>query len=193
MPALSLGTGCLQWADRIKYLGIWLKGGKVFKVDCTVNRIKFLGSVFCIMLKCSKVSEKILWNIISKCCLPIVLYGVDSLSLHVGQVHKLSVALNLAIRHSFHMARNVSVRSLLYFVGSMPMNMMLYERKVNKLVKSCLNSSEVISLCVRMRSTYNSFLDICHKNDVHCELSNNRVSHNFTSYLYNMLKENDKL
>ena len=78
---------CLQWADRIKYLGIWLEGGKVFKVDCTVNRTKFLGLVLSIMQKSSKVSEEILWNIISKCCLPILLYGVDSLSLHVDQMH----------------------------------------------------------------------------------------------------------
>ena len=66
LPVLSQSTGCLQWADRIKYLGIWLEGGKVFKVDCIVNRTKFLGSVFGIMQKCSKVSEEILWNIISK-------------------------------------------------------------------------------------------------------------------------------
>ena len=85
-----------------------------------------------------------MWNIISECCLPILLCEVDSISLQVDQAHKLSVALNLAIRRCFHLARNVSVRSLLYFVGSMPMNMMLDERKV-KLVKSCLNSSEVIS------------------------------------------------
>ena len=71
----------------------------------------------------------------------------------------------------------------------MPMNMMLDERKV-KLVKCCLNSSEVISSCARIRSTDNSFLDICHKYDVHCELSNDSVSHSFTSYLYNILKEN---
>ena len=37
LPVLSLGTGCLQWADQIKYLRIWLEGDKVFKVDCTVN------------------------------------------------------------------------------------------------------------------------------------------------------------
>ena len=68
---------------------------------------------------------------------------------------------------------------------------MLDERKV-KLVKSCLNSSEEINLCARIRSTDNSFLDICHKYDVHCELSNDRVLHNFTSYLYNMSKKNGK-
>ena len=68
----------------------------------------------------------------------------------------------------------------------MPMNIMLDERKV-KLVKSCLNSSEMIRLCVRIRSTDNSFLNICNKYDVHCELSSDRESHNFTSYLYNML------
>ena len=32
---------------------------------------------------------------------------------------------------------------------------------------------------------------ICVK--LNCELSNDRVSHNFTSYLYNMLKKNGKL
>ena len=47
-------------------------------------------------------------------------------------------------------------------VGSMPMNIMLDERKV-KLVESYLNSSEVISLCARKRSTDNSFLDTCNK------------------------------
>ena len=72
------------------------------------------------------------------------------------------------------------------------MNMMLDERKV-KLVKSCLNSSEMISWCARVRLTDNSFLDNCHKYDEHCKLSNDRVSYNFISYLYNMLKENGKL
>ena len=72
------------------------------------------------------------------------------------------------------------------------MNMTLDERNV-KLVKIWLNSSEVISLCARIRSTDNSFFKICHKYDVHCELSYDRVSHNFTSYLYNMLKKNEKL
>ena len=147
------------------HLQIFFEGAKFYR-----DRTKFLGSVFGIMQKYSKVSEEILWNIISKCCLPILLYGVDSLSLHVDQEHKLSVALNLAIRRCFHIARHVSVGSLLYFVGSMPMNEMLDERKV-KLVKSCLNSSEVTSLCARIRSTDNRFLDICHKYDVHCGLS----------------------
>ena len=47
------------------------------------------------------------------------------------------------------MARNVSVYRLLNFIGSMPMNMMLDELKV-KLVKSYLNSNDVISLCARI-------------------------------------------
>ena len=74
----------------------------------------------------------------------------------------------------------------------MTMNLMLDEHKVN-VVKSCLNSSEVTSLYARIRSTDNSFLDIFNKYDVHYELSSDRVSHNFTFYLYYMLKENGKL
>ena len=50
----------------------------------------------------------------------------------------------------------------------------------------------MISLCTRIRLIDNNVLDICNKYNVHCELSSDRVSHNFTSYLNNMLKENDK-
>ena len=72
------------------------------------------------------------------------------------------------------------------------MNMMLIEHKA-KLVKSCLSSSEVISLCARIRSYENSILDICNKYDVHCEMSGDRLSQNFRYYLYIMLKEEGKL
>ena len=74
---------------------------------------------------------------------------------------------------------------------SMPINIVLDERMV-KLVTSCLNSNEVISLCTRIRLIDNSFLYIFYKYIAHCELSGYRVSHNFTSYLYNRLKENGK-
>ena len=68
LPVLSLGTGSSQGSDRIRYIGIWLVGGKVFKVDCAVNRAIFLGSVFGIMQKFRKVCEEILYNIISEFC-----------------------------------------------------------------------------------------------------------------------------
>ena len=51
LPVLSLGNGCLHWVDRLKYLGVWLVCWKHFNVDCTINRTKFLGSVFAIMQK----------------------------------------------------------------------------------------------------------------------------------------------
>ena len=54
--------------------------------------------------------------------------------------------------------------------------MTLDERKF-KLVKSCLNSCVEISLCARIRSTDSSFLYICNKYDVHCEISSGSVSH----------------
>ena len=32
LSVLSLGTGCVQQADRIKYLGIWFEGAKFSKL-----------------------------------------------------------------------------------------------------------------------------------------------------------------
>ena len=51
---------------------------------------------------------------------------------------------------------------------------MLDERKV-EIVKSYLSASEAISLCARIRSTDNSFLDICNKYYVYCEMFCDRV------------------
>ena len=62
------------------------------------------------------------------------------------------------------------------------MNMMLDERMV-KLVKSCLSIREVISLCARIRSVDNSFLDICNKQDDHSEMSKCHKTLHFISIL----------
>ena len=88
--------------------------------------------------------------------------------------------------------KNSSLKTIFYFVGSMQMNMVLDERKA-KLVKIRSSSSEVINLCARIRSTDNSFLDIFNKDYIHCEMSSDRVSQNFTSYLCKILKEKGKL
>ena len=73
-----------------------------------MNRTNFLGLVFGTMQICIKLSEEMLWNIISKCCLHILLQGVDYILLYVYQVHKLSATLSLAtgvIDSCFHMAK----------------------------------------------------------------------------------------
>ena len=85
---------------------------------------------------------------------------MESVYLYPEQVNNLSVALNIAVRRCFHIARSISVRNVLYFVGSMPVQMFLDERKV-KLVKSCLGSGDVLRLCARMSLENRRFQNMC--------------------------------
>jgi hypothetical protein len=158
---LQLGDRFVKRVESIKYLGIWLIEGKCFKVDCNMNTTKFLGAVFGILQKCSHVSEELVWNIINQCCLPILLYGIDTFCSYANQVHELSVALNTAVRRCFNIARNVSVRNLLYFLGSMHVQKMNVRRV--KLLKSCLNSCDVLRICALVRVSDDSFHFVCYK------------------------------
>ena len=103
-------------------------------------------------------------------------------------MNNLSVALNIAAWRCFHIARNISVRNVLYFVGSMPEQMLLDERKV-KLIKSCLGSGEILRLCARMSLEDRRFQNMCCKHDVHCELSVCTMNDAFKYHLFNTLRD----
>ena len=126
----------LQWVTRLKCLGVWFLACKSFSLNHCVNRTKFLSAVFGILRKCGNISEEILWNVIQCSCLPILLYGIDSVHLNAAQVQKLSVACNTAVRRCVNISHFTSVRNFLYFLGTLPVKLLLEESKL-MLVKSC--------------------------------------------------------
>ena len=86
--------------------------------------------------KSASVSEEIKWHVIQHSCLPLLMYGIDSVILCSEQIRKLSVAYNNVVRRCFGLARFSSMRNLLYFLGSMPLNMLLECRRI-LIVKEC--------------------------------------------------------
>jgi hypothetical protein len=170
LPELFLCGIALCWVDRLKYLGVWLVSGKKFHIDASVNCTKFLGSVIGIMQKCGRVSEEIKWHVIQHSCLPILLYGVDSVVLHNEQIRKLSVAYNNAVRRCFVLSRFSSVRNVLFYMGSSPLNMILDQRRV-LLLKECLKCEGVLRLFALMYVESSDFFNLCCTYDVHCGMS----------------------
>ena len=187
LPSLLLNKVVLQWVVRLKYLGVFITSGIKFTVDCSVNRTKFLGSVFGILQKCSYVSDEIKWNVVQHSCLPILLYGVDSVHLSRSQVYSLSVALNTAVRRCFRLSRCTSVRNILFFTGALPINMLLNERKI-LLLKDCMNCSGLLGICARIATNSDDFLHACFECDVHCDLSKGFIKSSFKRCLFEKLQ-----
>jgi hypothetical protein len=171
LPALLLGSNELHWVDKLKYLGVVFVAAKKFSVNVDINCKKFLGSAFAILQKCKSLSEEILCKLILTNCLPMLLYGIDSLFLKREQVRKLSVAFNSVFRRIFHMSRFTSMRVIYNFIGTMSLDC-LYEERLFCLCRNCFQSeSAVIKCCGMMCTARQEFSDICFKHDVHVNLS----------------------
>jgi len=184
LPDLDLGNGVLKWDDRIKYLGVWILAGNSFKVDSSVNRVKFLGSVFGILQKCGRnISDEIKCHVIQHCCLPVLMYGVDCISLSDTQVHDLSVAYNTAVRRCFGLSRFTSVRNVLFYLYCLPIKMLFVQRKM-LLLKSCQNSSGVLRLCACLSTLDESYFATCCEYDVYREMSVNALKIAFRKRLH---------
>ena len=98
------------------------------------------------------------------------MYGVDSVILCSEQIRKLSVAYNNVVWHCFGLFRFSSVRNLLYFLGSMPLNILLECRGIF-LVKECLSCNDILRLRAYLATDHTNFNALCLKYDVHCNMS----------------------
>ena len=110
------------------------------------------------------------------------------MSLKPAVIQSLSIAYNTAVRRCFHISRYTSVRNVLYFLNSMPVNIILEERRV-LLFKSCLESdSDVIRLCALLSANDDNFIHICYKYDVHCNLSRLNIKSAVVNTFFNGLR-----
>ena len=160
----------LKWVKCLRYLGVWLSAGKIFTVDSYLNCTKFVGSTISLLQKSACLSEEIKWHVIQHSCWPLMMHGIDSVILCSEQIRKLSVANNNVVRRCFGLSRFSSVRNLLYFLGSMLLNMLLDCRRI-LLVKECLSCNSILRLLAYLATDHSNFNALCLKYDVHCNMS----------------------
>ena len=106
-------------------------------------------------------------------------------------MHKLSVIYYIAVRRCFNISHFTSVRNVLYFLGTLPVKLLLEERRL-MLVKSCVFCSGVLGLCGLLSMNDDDFIDICYMYDVHCNLPKYVIKNNIRSHFLDVLR-NDGL
>jgi len=78
LAELTLNGNKLQWADKIKYLGIRLPPSKYFCIDLDETRRKFFMSVNSILSKCKYTNDLVKLQLMESHCLPILLYDLKA-------------------------------------------------------------------------------------------------------------------
>ena len=119
--------------------------------------------------------------------LAFLMYGIDSVILCSEQIRKLSAAYNNVVRRCFGLSRFSSVHNLLYFLGSMPLNMLLEYRRI-LLVKECLSCNGTLRLLAYLATDHTNFNAHCLKHDVHFNMSIGFIKSAFMRVLLTNLK-----
>src|SRR5271166_3080118 len=107
----------IQWADKVKYLGITLTSGKSFNVDFADTRRKFFLSVNTILNKCSYTSDIVKLEMLESYCLPIILYAMESLNVKGPQLKEVNAWWNAVYRKIFGYHKWESVKGLICELG----------------------------------------------------------------------------
>jgi hypothetical protein len=187
LPKLKLGNNELSWVNELKYLGVIFKAGKKISVNIDLNCRKFLGSSFALLQKCKFLSEEILCKLVLTNCLPMLLYGIDSVFLKCEQIKRMSVAFNTVFRRIFHMSKFSSMRLIYHFLGTKSLDC-LYEERFVCLVRNCTVSDfDLLRLCGSISCKNVSFIDICHKYDVHVNMSVSHIKKQVVYFFTNTL------
>ena len=101
MPVLLIGNLVIDWCDKIKYLGVWIKSNTRFDIDIEERRRKFFMSVNCLLSKTKYMCDMVKLKILESHCLPLLLYGSDSGIYDDNQLKMLNCCWNTVIRKIF--------------------------------------------------------------------------------------------
>ena len=157
---IVLNNNALTWSNNFKYLGVLFNSGKKVSLDLKSSRSKFFRSFNCIYSKISRANESVVVSLLKTCCIPILMYSVESIDLNKTELNRLQNPVSLAFGKIFKTFDNSTIRSCMFYMNLLPLNYEYICRKVNFLTK--LRSAEN-NLLVTLFSLFGSkdLLKLC--------------------------------
>jgi hypothetical protein len=166
---MSIGGEQIQWAQKLKYLGITLNSSSVFTVDLSEIRRKFYVAINSILSQCNYTSDIIKLELVEKHCLPILLYCIESLDLDCASIKLLNSWWNSAYRKIFGYHKWESVKCLIRMLGRFDVHHIANLRSIsfvkrlevvnNSFLSVVYNEFVASAECVRLLRMYNVRLD----------------------------------
>ena len=161
----------LLWANQIKY--IYVIGGKYFKVD--TMRCNFFASVNGSLSKCPRVSDITKLFLCETRCLPVIMYGVESLNLLSSQYKEINSWWNLVYRKIFNYNKWDSVSELIFYLERLDYKSLCSIKKCNFLKHLVTSSNLVISNLVKFFLNSKEFFDFACKTELKINMSGSEI------------------
>ena len=167
---VCLGGVKLEWADEIKYLGVWLEFGKKLEFSVKFSKMKFFNACNALLSNCSRANENVKCQLAQSYCLPILLYASDVIEFRSVDSKSLTAAWNKMYRKIFHLGYRTSVREVLAFTGSMAFDFLVDKRQM-KFIGNILRHStnETLVMFARYNTLCKKWNNLGKKYAVSCE------------------------
>jgi hypothetical protein len=144
MESLNIGTGCIEWCDSIKYLGMHIVSSKNIAFDINPIRRAFFAACNCVFSNCSSASEIVQLSLQESYCLPILTYSSPAVNLKMKQASSLNACWNSVYRKIFGFHKWESVRLFIYGLGRLDLHHILLMRRLKFYNHLCSASCNVL-------------------------------------------------
>ena len=141
---ISAGSNTISWCSNIRYLGVFISCGRVFQCtldSCRSNFYRSFNGLFCKIGNSS--SPNVILSLMSSYCLPVLLYGLEALSVISSEFQRLELAYNRAFMKIFSSYNVPVIKQCQYFSGYLPLRYIHDIRKLNFLF-AVLNSDNCL-------------------------------------------------
>ena len=129
---LKLSSGEISWTNEVKYLGIYMKSGQKFLCEMSYGKGKFYRSANAILNKLGKCrNNMVALKLVSSIALPILLYGIEALSLSNSQIASLEHTWNRAVFKIFSTFDDQIIKQCLFYGDHLPVSHLYAIHKMN--------------------------------------------------------------
>lgn len=126
----------ISWSDSLRYLGITFSSGRSLRCELHQKKAKFFGSINGVFSRIgTKSSPHVLLSLIFSKCVPIIFYGLESLSLTKAQLDNLTYVYNASFVKIFSSFNKEIIAQCQFYSGHLSFIHCYDMHKINFLTK----------------------------------------------------------
>ena len=148
----------VAWAEEVKYLGIHIKNGPVFKCCFVEAKMKYYRAANGILARIgNKDNKAVSLNLIATMALPIITYSLEALVLNKSELLALNHPWERSFEKVFHTFDKTIVKECQQYMGYLPIHYCYYmkslsflknmEQSTNPLLRMIFNQSGNADIC----------------------------------------------
>lgn len=161
---IQIYGNAINWVNEIQYLGVTIVSSKRFKLNIQNRKQKFFRAVNAVLGRIGTFSSPdVVLSLIESNCVPVLLYGLECVELNNSLLRSIENAYSQVFSKLFHTFDRSVIKQCQFYMGYLPAELKIANRKMNFLSKISLTNNFTCTL-----------LDVNH-NELFCEMCKYKI------------------